>query len=151
MAGPPLVDDMRSRMDRVHVPLFVPLASVNLVPDLPKTGRRRPRQLLVAQPHADEMALVVVGSIREGFARVEYGQVVDDLHVARPELDRQRTRGSREVDCIEGLGLGFGELWKGGWAREDRAARELAARETKEDFAVVAVIVEVEEHGSGVG
>lgn len=66
--------------------------------------RETPGLVRVAQPHAHDMARVHI-VVAEVVARVEEGMVVDEDHVARPEVQNQLAVPGDALDLLEGLVL----------------------------------------------
>ncbi len=159
-------DNPRDDRGSLHVP---PRERAEAVGAIELAGLRQQRRgalpgaLLVPQPEAERMAavavvvrgaviivavivVVVVVVVDEGVARVQQGQVVDELDVARPQADLQLVLGRGEVHRVERFGLPLGH---GGHARRVRgggAAGQGPAREAEAG----AVRVEVVQEGPAV-
>ena len=88
----------------------------------------RPHALPVAQPQPQHVPLAV-GRVREAAARVQHGEVVEDLNVALLEDELDRVLLGEEVDRVEGLGLEFAHGGHGRVVRREVGARQGAARE----------------------
>jgi hypothetical protein len=91
----------------INVPSSIRPKAV-LVVELPilrlQRFRSLPGHLPILQPKADSMS-AVCGVVHKAIARMEQGEVVEDLNIARLELDLQLVLGGREVHHIERFGL----------------------------------------------
>jgi hypothetical protein len=108
----------------INVPSSICPKAVFII-ELPSLRLQRfrplPGHLLVLQPKADSMS-PMCGVVHKAIARMEQGQVVEDLNIARPKLDLQLVLGGREVHHIERFGLNLrhsgntGCVWREGGA-----------------------------------
>ncbi len=112
-ARTPLVNNMILTHKTIHLPnLLLPLTTlINPLPEHPQRGGRIPSQLLIPQPHPDQVSLVRAAILKR-IATMQDGKVVDEAEISWLHLHGETVLGCDEVYGVEGIGLCFGDGWQ---------------------------------------